>query len=185
MAFAREAGLLQPERRRVSAAALERSQREWRLELDGGHGEPVVRANGVRRRAHERHYPGDLPRFGHTQFSLASTVYAAETVHIQGTDDLYGEEQARILASHEYIARLENLYPHAGAGQTVAVEPWLCGGSLKVSVLPTWEVAYNHYNGRKHIAMPQTAETITFMRANVGGYTNLQLAWETLTHAFQ
>ncbi len=122
---------------------------------------------------------------GHTQFSLASTVYAAETVRIQGTDDLYGEEQARIIASHEYVAHLENSHLHAGAGLSVAVEPWLCGGSITVSVLPTWEVAYNHYNGRKHVAMPETAETITFMRANVGGYTNLQLAWETLTHAFQ
>ncbi|HEX7665623.1 MAG TPA: hypothetical protein VF407_13950, partial [Polyangiaceae bacterium] len=122
---------------------------------------------------------------GHTQFALASIVYAAETVRIQGTDDLYSEEQNRIVTSYEYVAQLENEYPELpqSTDKTKTVASWLCGGTLTVGALPTWEVGYNHYNARKGIAMPQTLQTIGYVRANVGSWTNLQLAWETLTHA--
>jgi hypothetical protein len=120
----------------------------------------------------------------HTQFSLASTVYAAETVGIQGTDDLYTEEQNRIITSYEFVANLENLYPRTDK-TAVSVASWLCGGTITAQMMPTWEVAYSHYYGDLKVAMPQTERTITYARANVGSYTNLMIAWETLTHAYQ
>ncbi len=121
--------------------------------------------------------------FGHTQMSLASIAQAAETALIQGVD-LYTEQQARIIASYEFIAKYQNRYAAPNnVNKTVAVEPWLCDGSIEVQDLPTWEVAYNHYVNRKGLAMPETATTVKRTRL-YGSYTNLQMSWETLTHAF-
>lgn len=120
--------------------------------------------------------------FGHTQMSLASIAQAAETALIQRVD-LYTEQRARIIASYEFVASyLNQLAPANNAKRTATVGSWLCGGSLEVQDLPTWEIAYNHFVNRKGFSMPQTAATITRVRKG-GSYTNLQMSWETLTHA--
>jgi hypothetical protein len=120
--------------------------------------------------------------FGHTQMSLASSVYVAESARIQGLD-LYSEQRQRLITSHEFIAKYENLYaPRGNDGVDVNVEPWLCNGKLRVSVLPTWEIVYNHYVNRLGGSMPETARTAIHAR-QAGAYTNLQMSWETLTHA--
>ena len=134
----------------------------------------------------------------HTQMGLAGFVNSAETARIQGLD-LFGEAQARIVDSHEFVARALNEYGAKPRALDVATPSWLCGGTMNIQDLPTWEIVYNHYVGRKGLVMGETAETITRIRATqktpvkmlVDGvmkdvyvlpYTNLQMAWETLTH---
>jgi hypothetical protein len=122
--------------------------------------------------------------FSHTQMGLASTIYAAETAGHQGVD-LYGEQQARIVASHEYIAKHLNLYP-SPTERTISVDASFCGGTIKPHDVPVWEIVYNHYAGRKGLAMPESKVTRDRIRAVTGNYatvTNLQIAWEALTHA--
>lgn len=134
----------------------------------------------------------------HTQMGLAGFVNSAETARIQGLD-LFGEQQARILASHEFVARALNEYGAQPRPKDVATPSWLCNGTMEIQDLATWEIVYNHYVGRKGLVMDETAEAITRIRASekvpvkqvVDGvlkdvyvlpYTNLQMAWETLTH---
>ena len=119
--------------------------------------------------------------FGHTQMSLASIVYVAETAWIQGLD-LYSEEQERIVSSYEFIAGYNNLYaPANNGGLSVTVDNWLCNGTIKVQDLSTWEVAYNHLAVRKGLSMPETATALVRVRQGAS-YNNLMMAWETLTH---
>ena len=119
---------------------------------------------------------------GHTQMQLASVAQGAETARIQGTD-LFGPNQERIIATYEFVARYVNLYaPPNNAAKVVAVESWVCNGSMDVDQLPTWEIAYNHYVTGEGVSMPRTTALIPTVR-KYGSYTNLQMAWETLTHA--
>ena len=124
----------------------------------------------------------------HTQMSLASITYSAETALHQGVN-LYNEQRARIVATHEFVARWHNLMPTApnvGGSRQYPTPSWLCPkqGLLILQEVPTWEVTYNHYARRLGIAMPQTQALITRYRASTARlpYTNLQMAWETLTH---
>jgi hypothetical protein len=112
--------------------------------------------------------------FGHTQMGIASTVAAAETARLQGVD-LYGEQSTRITAALEFIAKYLN------ANQTT-VPSWLCGGTIKLQDLPAWEIGYNHYAKRMGKSLPETATTVARTRATSKTHTNLQMAWETLTH---
>jgi hypothetical protein len=122
--------------------------------------------------------------FGHTLMGHASTAQAAETARIQGVD-LYGEQQARIVAAHEFIAKWLNRYPPPPVHPTTlkAVDAWLCHGLVDLVHVPTWEIAYNHYHGRKGVAMPETARVIQNNRLYVTPYNNVQMSWEALTHA--
>jgi hypothetical protein len=71
---------------------------------------------------------------GHVQYGLAALIDAAETALIQGVD-LYGEEQARLVAGLEF---------HANCLQGATVPSWLCGGTLTdVKFDPMWEIAVN------------------------------------------
>lgn len=120
---------------------------------------------------------------GHVQMGLASIVYGAETGRIQGID-LYGEQQARIVKSHEWIAKWHNAKPGSDK-RDMPTESWLCPDQdvLRLQELPTWEVALNHYARRKGVAMPEVQKLVSAYRAaNRGPYTNLQMQWETWTH---
>lgn len=135
--------------------------------------------------------------FGHATMSIASVSQAAETALIQGVD-LYTGQEARLIAGAEFMARY--LVPHApnnNAQATTSVESWLCArrseyvtkngvpvpnNTIEVQILPTREILYNHYVTRKGRAMPSTGALLPRVRAG-GSYTDLQMSWETLTHA--
>jgi len=146
-------------------------QEQWRSQTEFG----TARVNGI-----SMEVCRDL---WHTQFSLASMSQAAETAYIQG-EDLYAEEATRMIAGHEFAAKYLNLYPPSGGSQTTktGLGSWLCAGTLKLQDLPTWEAAYNHYVNRLGRSMPETARTVTRNRPKAS-YIDIQMAWETLTHA--
>ncbi|WP_437579348.1 alginate lyase family protein [Sorangium sp. So ce887] len=133
------------------------------------------------RSGHTQETCRDLP---HTQMGLASTVYAAETAGLQGID-LYGEQEERIKASFEYVAKLLNRSPSA-TDIKLEVEASLCGGELKVKDVPIWELVYNHYVRREGQAMPESRKVRDRIRGQSGNsrdVTNVQITWEALTHA--
>ncbi len=113
--------------------------------------------------------------FGHQSMGLASIVNVAETAQLQGLN-LYGEQQRRISAGLEFQARYLN------RNQT-SVESWLCGGKLKLTLMPTYEIGYNHYGLRRGLALPELAKLASRVRSSGPWYTNIQMAWESLTHA--
>lgn len=113
--------------------------------------------------------------FPHTQMGLASILDVAETARIQGLN-LYAEQQRRITAALEFHAYYLNR-------KQTQVESWLCGGTLTLQDFPTWEIGYNQYATRAGLALPHTAALISRIRQAGPYYTNLQLSWESLTHA--
>jgi len=135
--------------------------------------------------------------FGHATMSIASLSQAAETALLQGVD-LYAEEAARLIAGAEFMAKYLAAHAPASNGKaTVGVDPWLCArrsefvnkdkqpvpnNTIEVQILPTWEILYNHYVNRRGRAMPATAALLPKVRAG-GSTTDLQMSWETLTHA--
>ncbi len=157
----------------------------WRGQTEFG----TARVNGLSQEA--------CRDFGHATMSIASISQAAETALIQGVD-LYSEQEARLIASAEFMARY--LVPHApdnNAQATIPVESWLCArrseyvkkngqpvpnNTLELQILPTWEILFNHYVTRKGRSMPSTAALLPRVRAG-GSSTDLQMSWETLTHA--
>jgi hypothetical protein len=157
----------------------------WRGQTEFG----TARANGLSQET--------CRDFGHATMSVASISQAAETALIQGVD-LFAEQEARLIASAEFMAKY--LVPHApdnNAQRTIPVDAWLCArrseyvkkdgvpvpnNTLEVQILPTWEILFNHYVTRKGRSMPNTAALIPRVRAG-GQATDLQMSWETLTHA--
>lgn len=112
---------------------------------------------------------------GHLQMGLAAMVDTAETALLQGVD-LYAEQAKRITTTMEF---------HAGFLLGDPVPEWLGGGKpLKaVRALPAWEIAYNHYHGRRGLKLPRSEELIrTQVRTRPAG-VDIFMAWETLTHA--
>jgi len=109
--------------------------------------------------------------FGHTLWGIAAAINTAETARQQGVD-LYGEESRRLRAGLEF---------HADYILGKAVPTWLCGGTINLSNLPTWEIAYNHFNTRLGVSMPLTKRIIEEKVRPTG--LNYFIAWETLTHA--
>lgn len=112
----------------------------------------------------------------HTGMGFASMINTAETAYIQGVD-LYEEERPRIIAGFEFMSGIlvNNAYP---AG--------ICNGkSLPApQAAPTYEIAYNHYAGRKGRYLPNTRQVVeAFQSAGGTGTSRQMMAWETLTHA--
>ena len=54
--------------------------------------------------------------------------------------------------------------------------------TVEVQIQPTWEIVFNHYATRRGRSMPSTAALIPRVRAD-NSATDLQMSWETLTHA--
>ncbi len=109
--------------------------------------------------------------FGHVQYGLASTLNGAETAYLQGVD-LYSEQSDRLPAALEF---------HAAYLDGKPAPNWLCGGTLTLSVDPTWEIGYNHYHNRKGLALPWT-DSLIRSKVRPSGVDHM-MAWETLTHA--
>ncbi|MGW5666815.1 alginate lyase family protein [Micromonospora sp. NPDC003776] len=108
--------------------------------------------------------------FLHTGWGLLAAAHVAETAWIQGLD-LYAEARDRLTRALEL---------HAGYELGNPVPPWVCGGHLKTGLMPSAEVAYNHYTTRVGLTMPRTGEAVRAARPAPPG---VFYAWETLTHA--
>jgi hypothetical protein len=112
----------------------------------------------------------------HAVMGFEAMINAAETAKIQG-DDLYGLEQARIIAGYELNARYTSAVVAGGSVPTA-----LCGGTLSLGgtgYTLGWEVAYNEYVGRRGGSMPYTKALIPTLRPDSAA---LHMVYETLTH---
>ncbi len=110
----------------------------------------------------------------HMQMGLASAINAAEIAYHQGLD-LYGENDRRLMAAMEF---------QAGAllGKPVSGELFP-DGFIASDVLPTWEIAYNHFHNRQGFALPMTG-TLIHTKVRPSDFTAMcNLAWESMTHA--
>jgi len=108
--------------------------------------------------------------FGHMEWGITAAIHAAETARQQGLN-LYGEQSKRLRDGLEFHAKYD-----LGA----SVPSWLCGGSISTANTPSWEIAYNHYNTRLGLSMPNTLGMVNRMRPTGSNYF---MAWETMTHA--
>lgn len=110
----------------------------------------------------------------HMQMGLASAVNAAEIAYHQGLD-LYSENDRRLMDAMEFQAG-----PLMGKPVPSALFP---DGFTASDVLPTWEIAYNHFHNRKGFALPLT-ETLIRTKVRNSDFTAMcNLTWESLTHA--
>jgi len=109
--------------------------------------------------------------FLHTQLGFGAAINAAETALQQGLD-LYAAESQRLRTTMEFHADLLLGKP---PGQ-------VCGGTLDLRVLNTWQIAFNHYHDRMGQALPLT-ERLILEKARLIDPTYKHMAWETLTHA--
>jgi hypothetical protein len=123
----------------------------------------------------------------HTTLGLNAMANAAETAYIQGVD-LYGEQQARIVAALEFAAQYDKTWIDSGgspSGSSGTVPSWLCGGNFDTQgggYRLGWEVAYNHYGHRKGIALPYT-QTFVENIVRPGSYKVFTItAFQSLTH---
>lgn len=111
--------------------------------------------------------------FGHTEYSLAGTMNAAETARIQGID-LFTQFQDRLIATLEFHAfyLLGNPVPAA-----------VCGGTVSLNTYPTFEIGYNEYHNRLNQNLPYTLQWLTqnIRRQSVPVDYHM-MVFETLTH---
>jgi len=110
--------------------------------------------------------------FTHSQWGIGGLIHCAEIAWHQGVD-LYSVDDNRLLRGMEFHAKYLNGAP---------VPPELQGGKLKGAdkVCPMWEIAYNHFHGRKKLAMPETEKLLAKNRPEVG--PDHHLGFGTLSH---
>ncbi|MBB5078551.1 alginate lyase family protein [Nonomuraea endophytica] len=108
--------------------------------------------------------------FGHTGWGIAAAVHVAETARHQGLD-LYAEGKDRLRHAMGF---------HAGLQLGEPVPSWLCGGSVKPGLGPTFEVGFNALRNRMGIGMARTQRLVE--QGRPAGVSHF-LGWETLTHA--
>ena len=110
----------------------------------------------------------------HMQMGLASAVNSAEIAFHQGID-LYTENENRIMAAMEFQAS-------PLLGNAVPQDLFLIG-FVASDLLPTWEIAYNHFHNRKGFTLPMTDTLIRTKIRPSYFMTMLNMAWESITHA--
>jgi len=110
----------------------------------------------------------------HMQMGLASAVNSAEIAFHQGID-LYAENDKRIVAGMEFQASTL-------LGNPVSTDLFP-NGFIASDLLPTWEIAYNHFHNRKGLALPMTYSLITNKIRSSYFAAMLNLVWESATHA--
>ncbi|GAA0951259.1 alginate lyase family protein [Nonomuraea longicatena] len=108
--------------------------------------------------------------FGHTGWGIAAAVHVAETARHQGLD-LYAEGKDRLRHAMGF---------HSGLQLGEPVPSWLCGGSVKPGLGPTFEVGLNALAGRLGVGMPRTQRLVE--QGRPAGVSHF-FGWETLTHA--
>ena len=108
----------------------------------------------------------------HTQWGIGGLIHCAQIAWNQGTD-LYSEGSNRILRGMEFHAKYLNGAP---------IPADLQGGKLDGvdRVCPMWEIAYNHYHGRKKLPMPETTKLLAKHRPEIG--PDHHLGFGTLSH---
>lgn len=107
----------------------------------------------------------------HTQWGIGGLVNCAEIAWHQGID-LYAANDNRILRGMEFHAKYLNGAP---------VPPELHNGKLRsMRIVPTWEIAYNHYHGRKGLPMPETEKLLEKNRPELG--PDHHVGFGTLSH---
>ena len=109
--------------------------------------------------------------FLHTQLGFGAAINAAETALQQGLD-LYAAESQRLRTTMEFHADLLLGKPPGP----------ICGGTLNLRVLNTWQIAFNHYHDRMGQPLPLT-ERLIVEKARLIDPTYKHMSWETLTHA--
>ena len=110
----------------------------------------------------------------HMQIGLASAINGAEIAYHQDLD-LYSENERRLITAMEFQAG-----PLMGKPVPSALFP---DGFTASDVLPTWEIAYNHFHNRKGFALPLT-EALIRAKVRDSDFTAMcNIAWESLTHA--
>jgi len=111
--------------------------------------------------------------FGHTEYSIAATMNAAETARIQGVD-LYGSEKPRLEAALEFHAfyLLGNPVPSS-----------VCGGHVTLLSYPTFEIAYNNYHNRLGDSLSNTLQwLVKSIRTKSVEVDHHMMVFETLTY---
>lgn len=120
----------------------------------------------------------------HMSFGMSALVNGAETARLQGVD-LYGEQQARIVAGFELnCGWLEDTFVN-GINPPTTGGAWPFAGTWKTSnnaqKVP-WEVGYNHYANRVGVPMPRTSQLLQDYVRPSGYRSSLMSLFETLTH---
>ena len=110
----------------------------------------------------------------HMQMGLASAINSAEIAFHQGID-LYAENDKRFMAAMEFQAS-------ALLGNPVSNDLFP-NGFTPSDLLPTWEIAYNHFHNRKGLELPMTNTLISSKVRPSNFTTMLNIAWESVTHA--
>ncbi|MCA9582053.1 MAG: hypothetical protein KC416_09685, partial [Myxococcales bacterium] len=113
----------------------------------------------------------------HTMMGLGAMANLAEAARNQGID-LYGEVEQRLVAAYElhagYIVdALDNKPPSSN---------WVCNTAINMGGTGYrlgWEVAYNHFAGRRGLSLPKSQGLVQRIRPSG---TGLHMNWETLTH---
>lgn len=113
----------------------------------------------------------------HMTMGLEAMVQTAETARLQG-DDLYGEQQQRIIAGFEKNAGFTSatLSGTTPAGWPCPRKPSLAGVGYSMG----WEIAYSHYAGRQKVSMPKTKALLDRLRKRPT-LAALHMNWERLT----
>lgn len=127
----------------------------------------------------------------HSEMAFASAINTAEIAWHQGID-LYTLDSKRLTAFMETTASLR-------LGITSKISGLYSSKLTPGGLIPTYEIAYNHYHNRKKILLPTTNKLITaairkmqnhitpaqnnIFASKLWSQTNLNIDWETLTHA--
>ena len=111
--------------------------------------------------------------FGHTEWGIAAALAGAETALQQGVD-LYKEEGGRLRAGMEF---------HADYVTGTPAPSWLCGGTLNLGGVPTFEIGYNHFHDRLGLSLPLTLKYLEQKTRASASPVSYFIVWETLTHA--
>jgi hypothetical protein len=141
-------------------------------------------------------HPGHLGQWqesgrdqGHNLLGIGLMGAFCEMAWHQG-DDLYGYDDNRFLAGAEYVAQynLGNDVPYTPYDNCDKVNQTTIAAASRGGDRPIWELVYNHYVNRKHLAAPFTTQYAARVRPeggggdygpNSGGYD--QLGYGTLT----
>ena len=152
------------------------------------------RGNGASRHMVYARHPGHMGQWqesgrdqGHATLSLGMAGYLCEMAWNQG-DDLYGEDDNRLLAGAEYVAK-SNLKDAAGAFYTLPFYLYINRQGTFTAVSdggrpngrPCWEPIYNHYVKRKGLAAPWVSALAAQLRPEGNTWLGDDLSFGTLT----
>jgi hypothetical protein len=110
---------------------------------------------------------------GHTGYSIAAAMNAAETARIQG-DKLYESEQQRLIGAMEFHAHL--------LLKKDPVPVTLCNGTIRYGHGFTFGIGYNEFHNRLGQPMPETREWLEHVFAEPVSVDDHMMVFEMLTH---